>query len=99
MLLLIEIFDTITGILVLTESCLVLFGVELGLIVPKLQHLDVHCWVKVQCQTSGAPLKSVWVLHQPSSTASEISSNSRPSRLLVMAWVALVLVRPGIVEK
>ena len=43
MLLLIEFFDTIAGILVLTELCLILLGVELGLIVPKLQHLDIHC--------------------------------------------------------
>ena len=57
MLLLIEVFDTITGIFVLTELCLVLFGVEFGRIVPKLQHLDVHCLVKVQCQASGAPLR------------------------------------------
>ena len=57
MLLLIEIFDTITGVFVLTELCLVLFGVEFGRIVPKLQHLDVHCLVKVQCQTSGAPFR------------------------------------------
>ena len=43
MLLLIEVFDTVTGVLVLTESCLVFFGIKLGLIVPKLHHVDVHC--------------------------------------------------------
>src|ERR1700744_5641773 len=36
MLLLIEIFDAVTGILILTELCLVLFGVNIRLIVPKL---------------------------------------------------------------
>ena len=70
MLLLIEIFDTIAGILVLTELCLVLLGVELGLFVPKLQHLDVHYWVKAQCQTSGARLLR----------ASACCTNLRPQR-------------------
>jgi hypothetical protein len=56
MLLFIEIFDTIACIFVLAKPCLVLSGVKIGLIVPKLQHLDVHCWVKVRYQTSGAPL-------------------------------------------
>ena len=57
MLLFIEIFDTIARIFVLAKLCLVLAGVKIGLFVPKLQHLDVHCWVKVRYQTSGAPLR------------------------------------------
>lgn len=42
-LLLIEVFDTIARILVLTEMCFVFFSVELGCIIPKLQLLDIHC--------------------------------------------------------
>ena len=41
-LLLIEIFDTVTGILILTEACLVFLCVEFGGIVPHLQFLDIH---------------------------------------------------------
>lgn len=48
MLLLIENFDTLARVLVLTETCLVFFGVEFGFIVPKLQFLDVHCESRLQ---------------------------------------------------
>ena len=65
-LLLIEIFDTVARVLVLTKTCLVFFGVEFGFIIPQLQFLDIHCkrrfwsdfWIRDQgvsaCQR-GAP--------------------------------------------
>jgi hypothetical protein len=42
MLLLVENFDTIAGVIVLTELRLILGGVELGIIVPSftLEHID-----------------------------------------------------------
>jgi hypothetical protein len=52
-LLLIEILDAIARIVVLTETCLVLFSVELGCIIPQLQLLDIHCEkVRLFSQTS-----------------------------------------------
>lgn len=51
MLLLIEIFDTIAGIFVLTEVCLVLLRIEFRFIIPQLQLLHVHC-KRGQSQTS-----------------------------------------------
>ena len=56
MLLLIEIFDTIAGIFVLTEVCLVLLRIEFRIIIPQLQLLDVHC-KRGQSQTSGPVIK------------------------------------------
>jgi hypothetical protein len=43
MLLLIEIFDTIAGIFVLTEVCLVLLRIKFRFFIPQLQLLHVHC--------------------------------------------------------
>ena len=94
MLLLIEILDTIAGLFVLAEVCLVLLHIELRIIVPQLQFLNVHCMGIVRQCDQGR--RSVEKVHRPSSTASETSSKARPSRFCVVAWV---VVRAGIVEE
>jgi hypothetical protein len=96
-LLLIEIFDTLARVLVLTKMCLVFFGVEFGLIIPQLQFLDIHC--KGRCGQTGFAIKGcrpAKEAYQPSSTASETSSKARPSRFWERIWV---LVRAGIAVK
>jgi len=93
MLLLIETFDTITGIFILTEARLVLLRIELRFIIPQFQFVDVHC--KRGVQSDDFVIKDVEKVHRPSSTASETSSKARPSRF----WVVMVVVRAGIVEK
>ena len=97
MLLLIEVFDTIAGIFVLTEVCLVLLRIEFRFIIPQLQH--IHC-KRGQSQSDfwdrDQGCRAAEKVHQPSSTASETSSKARPSRFWVVTWV---VVRAGIVER
>lgn len=56
MLLLIEVLDTIAGIFVLTEVCLVLLRIELRIIIPQFQFLDVHCVGMVRLVTKDVDL-------------------------------------------